>query len=390
MKKALVICWRRLMEACHQKKLLAFLILYPLLFMVIFGSVFGGENFVAFKMAIVTDSQDEITQAFINIFKEYKGIDAMVVKREGEMEEQAKNLIENKDCVAVMFLPKNFSKLVFFYTNVTIYYDASADINTQNIALGTINGIIEAFSRNVSEKKIKEMQQFANLTKEQMEYIKGIAQPINVITIGYSSTEKKLKYIDFLVPGLISMTIMWTGVSGVATSLVEDRITGIRRRILSAPVSSYEIIGGEILSNILIIGLQIVILLLVAVLLFKVTIVGSIWLLSLIIIIGMLLMTGIGLVISCLTKTAEEASQLSMLINFPMMFLSGIFFPMTTGWMFYVSRIFPLTYINEGLRGIMIKGSDFQEILSPFFISLSFAIAIFIIGVILMKRRGEE
>ncbi len=358
--------------------------------MVIFGSVFGGENFVAFKMAIVTDSQDEITQAFINIFKEYKGIDAMVVKREGEMEEQAKNLIENKDCVAVMFLPKNFSKLVFFYTNVTIYYDASADINTQNIALGTINGIIEAFSRNVSEKKIKEMQQFANLTKEQMEYIKGIAQPINVITIGYSSTEKKLKYIDFLVPGLISMTIMWTGVSGVATSLVEDRITGIRRRILSAPVSSYEIIGGEILSNILIIGLQIVILLLVAVLLFKVTIVGSIWLLSLIIIIGMLLMTGIGLVISCLTKTAEEASQLSMLINFPMMFLSGIFFPMTTGWMFYVSRIFPLTYINEGLRGIMIKGSDFQEILSPFFISLSFAIAIFIIGVILMKRRGEE
>ncbi len=378
------------MEACHQKKLLAFLILYPLLFMVIFGSVFGGENFVAFKMAIVTDSQDEITQAFINIFKEYKGIDAMVVKREGEMEEQAKNLIENKDCVAVMFLPKNFSKLVFFYTNITIYYDASADINTQNIALGTINGIIEAFSRNVSEKKIKEMQQFANLTKEQMEYIKGIAQPINVITIGYSSTEKKLKYIDFLVPGLISMTIMWTGVSGVATSLVEDRITGIRRRILSAPVSSYEIIGGEILSNILIIGLQIVILLLVAVLLFKVTIVGSIWLLSLIIIIGMLLMTGIGLVISCLTKTAEEASQLSMLINFPMMFLSGIFFPMTTGWMFYVSRIFPLTYINEGLRDIMIKGSDFQEILSPFFISLSFAIAIFIIGVILMKRRGEE
>ena len=378
------------MEACHQKKLLAFLILYPLLFMVIFGSVFGGENFVAFKMAIVTDSLDEITQAFINIFKEYKGIDAMVVKREGEMEEQAKNLIENKDCVAVMFLPKNFSKLVFFYTNVTIYYDASADINTQNIALGTINGIIEAFSRNVSEKKIKEMQQFANLTKEQMEYIKGIAQPINVITIGYSSTEKKLKYIDFLVPGLISMTIMWTGVSGVATSLVEDRITGIRRRILSAPVSSYEIIGGEILSNILIIGLQIVILLLVAVLLFKVTIVGSIWLLSLIIIIGMLLMTGIGLVISCLTKTAEEASQLSMLINFPMMFLSGIFFPMTTGWMFYVSRIFPLTYINEGLRDIMIKGSDFQEILSPFFISLSFAIAIFIIGVILMKRRGEE
>ena len=358
--------------------------------MVIFGSVFGGEDFVAFKMAIVTDSQDEITQAFINIFKEYKGIDAMVVKREGEMEEQAKNLIENKDCVAVMFLPKNFSKLVFFYTNVTIYYDASADINTQNIALGTINGIIEAFSRNVSEKKIKEMQQFANLTKEQMEYIKGIAQPINVITIGYSSTEKKLKYIDFLVPGLISMTIMWTGVSGVATSLVEDRITGIRRRILSAPVSSYEITGGEILSNILIIGLQIVILLLVAVLLFKVTIVGSIWLLSLIIIIGMLLMTGIGLVISCLTKTAEEASQLSMLINFPMMFLSGIFFPVTTGWMFYVSRIFPLTYINEGLRDIMIKGSDFQEILSPFFISLSFAIAIFIIGVILMKRRGEE
>ncbi len=387
MKKAFIVCWRRIMETFHQKKLVAFLILYPLLFMIIFGTVFGGNHFISFKMAIVTDSQDELTKSFIKIFEEYEGIDAIVVEKNGEKEEQARDLIENKDCILVMFLPKNFSNLIFFYTNITIYYDASADINTQNIALGTVSGIIEAFSRNISQKKMEEMKKFVNLTKEQIEYIKGIAQPINVTTIGYSSTEKKLKYIDFLVPGLISMTIMWTGVGGVASSLVEDRVTGIRQRILSAPVSSYEIIGGEILSNILIIGLQVVILLLVAIFLFNITIVGSIWLLSIIIIIGMLSMAGIGLVISCLTKTAEESSQLSMLINFPMMFLSGIFFPITTGWMFYISRIFPLTYINDGLREIMIKGSSLKEIFAPFIISIIFAISIFIIGVILMKKR---
>jgi len=186
------------------------------------------------------------------------------------------------------------------------------------------------------------------------------------------------------------MTIMWTGVTGVASSLVEDRVRGVRQRILSSPVSRISVIAGETLGYLIITGIQIVILLLVAALAFKITIAGEIWLLAAVIIAGMLCMIGIGLVISTIAKTAEEASQLGMLINFPMMFLSGIFFPITQGWMYYVSRVFPLTYINEAMREVILRGGEFGDIAVPFFISLTFAILIFIIGAALLARREEE
>jgi len=379
------------MEVIHQKKLLAFLILYPLIFMILFGSVFGGENVITFKMAIVKSSNDNITQSFISLFEEYEGIDAKVKEKRNEsIEEMAKKLIEDDEYIVVIFLPENFSQVIFTQTKLIIFYDESADINIQNIALGTVSGIIDAFSQEISKRKIEFVKKYGNISDEEATYMKGIAQPINASINGYSPVKKELKYIDFLVPGLISMTIMWTGVSGVASSLVEDRVKGIRQRILATPISRFSIVAGETMGNIMLIGLQIIILLIVAVYLFNITISGKLWLFSIIIIIGMISMIGIGLVISSLSKTAEEASQLGMLINFPMMFLSGIFFPITKGWMYYVSRIFPLTYINEAMREVIIKGAVLQDIFVPFIISLIFSISIFIIGTILLMRREEE
>ena len=360
--------------------------------MIIFGSVFGGENVaISFKMAIVKSSNDELTQSFISIFEQYKGIDVEIKERKNEsMDEMAKELIEDGEYILVIFVPKNFSKVLFTQTKLTIFYDKSADINTQNIALGTVSGVIDAFSQEISQRKIEFAKEYGNVSEEEAAYMESIAQPINVSIVGYSPVKKELKYIDFLVPGLVSMTIMWTGVSGVASALVEDRVKGIRRRILITPTPRFSIVAGETLSNVVLIGLQIIILLLVAIFMFNVTIAGQIWLLIFIIIIGMFSMIGIGLVISSLTKTAEEASQLAMLINFPMMFLSGIFFPISKGWMYYVSRIFPLTYINEALRGVIVRGSELQDIFIPFIVSTAFAIIIFIIGVALLVRREEE
>ncbi len=392
MKKAFVISWRRLAEIWHQKKLLAFLILYPLIFMIIFGSVFGGENYtISFKMAIVTESEDEMASLLISIFEEYEGIDVDVRKASNEsIEEMAKELIENDDFLAVLFIPENFSHVIFSTAKISLFYDESADINTRSIAIGTISGIIDAFSQEIAKKKIEMAKEYGNLTDEEIKYMESIAHPVNLSLIGYSPVKKKLKYIDFLVPGLISMTIMWTGVSGVASSLVEDRVRGIRQRILSSPVSRFSVIAGETIGYIIVTGIQISILLLVAVFLFNIIIAGNILLLAFIIILGMLCMIGIGLIISCVAKTAEEASQLSMLINFPMMFLSGIFFPITSGWIYYVSRIFPLTYINEALRSVILKGEGIEEIAMPFFVSIAFAVAIFLFGVIMLMRRDEE
>jgi len=221
-------------------------------------------------------------------------------------------------------------------------------------------------------------------------YMRSVAQPINATILGVSPMGgRELKYIDFLVPGLVAMSIMWTGVTSSASSLVEDRVRGIRRRILSTPTPRAAIILGDTLSKIVLIGIQVIILLLVAVLIYDLSIIGELWLVALVIIIGMFSMIGIGLVVSSFTKTSDEASNLSMLINFPMMFLAGVFFPISQGWMYYLSRIFPLTYINEALRDVMVRGSSIQDIIIPFIVSIIFAVVIFAIGVVLLSRRGE-
>jgi ABC-2 type transport system permease protein len=201
--------------------------------------------------------------------------------------------------------------------------------------------------------------------------------------------EQEFKYIDFLVPGLVSMSIMWTGISSAASSLVEDRVRGIRRRILSTPTSRAAILLGDTLSHVVLIGIQVIILLLVAVLLYNLSIIGDLWLVFLVILVGMFSMIGIGLVVSSFAKTADEASHLGMLINFPMMFLSGVFFPVSEGWMYYLSRVFPLTYVNEALRDVMVRGSSLQDIIVPLSVSVIFAIVIFAIGVVLLSRREE-
>ncbi|MHC1605151.1 MAG: ABC transporter permease [Candidatus Methanofastidiosia archaeon] len=392
---ALVICWRGLAEVWHQKKLVAFLIAYPLIFMVVFGSAFGGESTpISVDMAIVVSPDamnDTLTESFIDIFQGYDGIDVTLVDAtEDEAADQAKKIIDEEGVIVVLFIPSDFSTIVSSSVDIALFYDEAADLTTQNIVIGAVMGIIDGFSQNISAEKINWARQYGNMSEEEAIYVEGIAQPINTVVLGISPFEKKkIKFITFLVPGLVAMSIMWTGVTGTASALVEDRVRGIRRRILSTPTSRISILLGDIFSNVVLMGVQIIILLLVAYLFYGLSIVGHLWLVALIILVGMFSMISIGIVISSFTKTAEEANQLGMLVNFPMMFLGGVFFPISEGWMYYISRIFPLTYINEALRDVMIRGFSLQEVAVPFFISVIFAIGIFAFGFVMLLRREE-
>jgi hypothetical protein len=179
LKKALIICWRGLTEVWHQKKLMAFLLQYPLIFMGIFGSAFGGESSpISVDMAIVKPPEmenDTLKDSFINIFQQYEGIDVIIEETAGEQKDQAKKLIEDKDVVAVLFIPPDFSRIVFSSINITVFYDEAADLNARNIAVGTIAGIIDGFSSNISHEKIRLAQQYGNITEEEAMYMLGVA-----------------------------------------------------------------------------------------------------------------------------------------------------------------------------------------------------------------------
>jgi len=391
-KKSLIICWRGLAEVWHQKKLMVFLVSYPLLFMLIFGSAFGGEGSpISVDIAMVTPSSgssDIAMDAFIDTYDDIDAVDLRIFVDNGESRDvQTNDLIENEGVTMVIFLPEGFINYDGSKIDLDIYYDEAADQNQLSVGMGLTSSVIEEFSSSIFQQSLIAVSEQGLLSQEDLQLISALSSPIDAqYTPITPAGEKDLKYIDFLVPGLVAMTMMWTGVTSASGNIVEDRVNGIRRRILSTPVSRESIIIGDLMSQTIIVCFQILILLLVAKFMYSLNIVGSYALTAIIIFIGALSMIGIGILISNFAKTAEEATQVGLLINFPMMFLAGIFFPLSAGWMQSLSKIFPLTYVNDALRGVMIRGYGISEIGFELGISIVFTLAVLGMGIFMLNR----
>lgn len=170
----------------------------------------------------------------------------------------------------------------------------------------------------------------------------------------YGATEPDIRFISFLIPGIVGMTAMF-GSTNETMSIVWDKSLGVFDRILAAPVSSTSIIVGKTMSGAVMGVISAIVLLIIGSLIFNVTFV-NISAVLLIILLASFSFTGIGTIISGLAPEPREAMMLSNLLRFPMMFLGGVFFPVEAMPMPlpYVARALPLTYATEALRAIEI------------------------------------
>jgi len=170
----------------------------------------------------------------------------------------------------------------------------------------------------------------------------------------YGVTEPDVRFITFLIPGIVGMTAMFGSINETM-SIVWDKSLGVFDRILAAPVSSTSIIVGKTMSGAVMGVISALVLLIIGSMIFGVSFVNISFVL-LIILLASFSFTGIGTIISGLASEPREAMMLSNLLRFPMMFLGGVFFPVEAMPMPlpYVARALPLTYATEALRAIEI------------------------------------
>ena len=170
----------------------------------------------------------------------------------------------------------------------------------------------------------------------------------------YGATEPDVRFITFLIPGIVGMTAMFGSINETM-SIVWDKSLGVFDRILAAPVSSTSIIAGKTMSGAVMGVISALVLLIIGSMIFGVSFV-NISVVLLIILLASFSFTGIGTIISGLASEPREAMMLSNLLRFPMMFLGGVFFPVEAMPMPlpYVARALPLTYATEALRAIEI------------------------------------
>lgn len=187
--------------------------------------------------------------------------------------------------------------------------------------------------------------------------------------------DTSLKSIQYLTPGLLGWAIAMSATFGAAMTLVQWRSTRLLRRLRLAPVSTGDIVLARVGVSILIALVQMVIFVALAVGLFGLRLTGSWWMAVPLVLCGTLAFLAIGLLAGSISRTSEGASALANLIILPMAFLSGSFIPLDVAphWLQAVSHAFPLRYLNEGMLDVMVRGQGPGAAVVPMLVMLGFA-----------------
>lgn len=166
------------------------------------------------------------------------------------------------------------------------------------------------------------------------------------------------RYIDFLIPGLLGMSLMGGGLWGVGYVTVDMRIRKLLKRFLATPMKRGHFLAGLMISRLIFLIPEVLVLLLFARLAFGVVIHGSLWSVVILILLGAWTFAGIGLLVASRAKTIEAVSGLMNLVMLPMWVLSGVFFSsdrFPAAAQPFIQAL-PLTSLNNALRAVMQEG----------------------------------
>ncbi|HUP96494.1 MAG TPA: ABC transporter permease [Usitatibacter sp.] len=167
-----------------------------------------------------------------------------------------------------------------------------------------------------------------------------------------------------IVPGLMGVVLTMTMVMMTSIAMTRERERGTMENLLATPVRPLEVMLGKIVPYIVVGYVQVVVILTAAKFLFQVPMVGSLLLLSTVLILFIATNLAIGFTFSTLAKSQMQAMQMTMFFFLPSMLLSGFMFPFRgmPHWAQVLGEVFPLTHFLRIVRGIMLKGSDMGEI----------------------------
>ncbi|VVC00601.1 ABC-2 family transporter protein [uncultured archaeon] len=194
--------------------------------------------------------------------------------------------------------------------------------------------------------------------------------------------------VDFLIPSILALIIFQGATMGLGRAIAGEKKDGSLTRVFLTPTSNTTIILGTQFFYLLLEMVRSSFIIIVAMILFSFSISGSILDIAIIITIFAMGCTGIGMVLSVLTHSQEQYMALGMLISLPVMFLSGVFFPVQTmpSVLQAVSKFIPLTYAADALRGVMVKGFTLGQVFPDIVILTAFAALMLTLSLILFKR----
>jgi ABC-2 type transport system permease protein len=324
---------------------------FPALFIVIFGVVFGRGMTVEFDVG-VAGPESAFRDAVVAALRTNPSFAVSL----GAETDELRALEDGNRGVVAVFAPAADTSAGSLPA-VTLYYNATQGPISQ-VAVGAVRQTLIDVAGGPPPLPIEE-------------------RPV---------TAQDVSFMDVFAPGILAMSLMNSGIIGLATAFVTYRERGILRRIRVTPFPLTSFILARVISQLLVAGLQAVILIGMAWAFFGLHLRGNPLVLLLAIVAGALAFLAIGFAISGIAPNAETAASYANLITFPMLFLSGIFFSMENApaWLRPITKVLPLSYLVDALREPMSFGNglsaiwlDLLALLLTFVIAMAIAVRFF-------------
>lgn len=352
MNKFLKIFTYDLKITLRQREALFWLFLFPVLLMVILGFVFGSSGEMKLRIGIVDLDGSPVSQGIVGFFTadDSRIQEGLVVETGSEEEERA--AIKDGDRNGIIIIPEGFGTKVMSGepADVTIIINES-EVSTAQITSSTLNGIMGEIGREIQRRMNAEAPDEAS-------------GEVIVVNEEAAQDVDDFEYIDFMVPGILAMVLMFGGMAGYSLEIASYREKGILRRIKVSPLSLSAFLSAGITSVLLFTLAQAALLIAIGILAFGMKVSGNYLYILVLVIIGALSFLALGFLIASLTRNMRSAGLASQAIAMPMMFLSGIFFPVqfVPTPLKVIARCLPLYYLGDALREVMINSASLLDV----------------------------
>jgi ABC-2 type transport system permease protein len=370
------------------------LVVFPLIFLLLFGFIFpSGGTHENVQMGLVNLDQGAGSNEFITqmetmnnqlattknssymSFNNYSSVDA------------AKTAISQGKINGAFVIPPGFSNNMTNGQpgNVIIDVDNSnpqVASTIQQVSSGTINGLNGIIANT----------NVLNLSNEANQQINPQAIIAPYTTNFQNTIPGESNYFNFLAPGLIVMIGMMYIMNGIPESMAKEKEMGTFDGMLSAPIHHLSIILGKAMGLIIRGLVQCAFVLIFAVLLFGVTVQGSMLLIFIMTFLGLFSFIGIGIMAVSLAKDQATASMIMDFLMFPMMFLSGVIFPIQQmpWFMQEIAKLIPLTYAGDAMRKIMLLNANLADVSNDLIILLGFGVITLLIALPLFSKSMKD
>ncbi len=378
------IAWKDLLEFERNRIGLIFLFLMPFFMLIMTGYIFPtSSSYTDVPVALVDLDHSQMSHQFVKQLEDMnKKANIMDITGASSLDE-AKTLITRGQVYGAIVIPKGFSKNLAAgkQTNITILSDNSIpQLSMTMNAIGT--QIVSGMSSAMGQMNVQSLAVKANQTVDP----KAVIAPLVPETKG--TIPGNLNYFSFVAPGMLMMIVMMGAMTGIPRAISHEKEIGTFDGILAAPVSEISIIMGKTIAQTVRGFIQGIIVMALAILIFGVTIQGSILLTVATLLLGIFSFIGLGILLTSLSNNEETATILMTVLQFPMMFLTGVFFPIQQmpWFMQDISKFLPLTYAISAMRKVMIMGAGITDIIPEVAILVTFGAIMLLIAIPVFRR----